>query len=193
MQGGDKTLMMLGEMPLIGHVIGRLAPQVGSIVIVSNSDPVDFAAFDVPVVADTVPDFAGPLAGILAGLDYAAVQGFDRVVTAAADTPFFPSDLVAQLRIAALTETKSIAIAATSGDGKAAHTGRHPTFGLWPVSLREDLREALANGVRKVVVWADGHGCARAAFSAHPFDPFFNVNTPDDMARARGLMAEAGQ
>jgi molybdopterin-guanine dinucleotide biosynthesis protein A len=129
-------------------------------------------------------DRPGPLAGVLAGLDWAAGLGAAAVVTAAADTPFLPHDLVA--RLAAAAGSSGLALAATrEGDGVV----RHPTFGLWPVALRDDLAEALAQGVRKVVVWTDAHGAGTAVFD----DPraFFNVNTPEDLETARGMLAEA--
>ncbi|MCK5503320.1 MAG: molybdenum cofactor guanylyltransferase, partial [Tritonibacter mobilis] len=148
-----------------------------------------------PVVADTIEGFAGPLAGVLAGLDWAAEQGAEAIVTAAADTPFFPHDLVARLVAASEGQSHPLVLATTpkSGDevlksGGKGRVNRHPTFGLWPVTLRDDLRAALTGGLRKVVLWTDQHGGREALFEAEPFDPFFNVNTPDDLARAEGLL-----
>ena len=183
MGGGDKGLLMLGGKTVLAHVIDRLEPQVAAIVLNANGDP---ARFDgtYPVVADSVDGFAGPLAGVLAGLDWAETQGATHVVTAAADTPFFPCDLVPRLMLAA--EHRDIALAATPDPRRGL--ARHPTFGLWPVALRDDLRAALNDGVRKVVQWTDRHKTASAEFPAEPFDPFFNINTPDDLARAEALL-----
>ena len=126
---------------------------------------------------------AGPLAGVLAGLDWAAQSGADRIVTVAADTPFFPRDLVARLERAAEGMPHPLVLAATPD-------GRQPTFGLWPVALRDDLRDALRGGLRKVVMWTDRHGGREALFDAAG-DPFFNVNTPEDLARAREMAGGA--
>ena len=186
MGGGDKSLIMLDDRPILGHVIVRLRPQVGLLALNANGDPARFAAFGLPVVADSVPGFAGPLAGVLAGLDWAAGEGAAAIVTAAGDTPFFPRDLVAALRAAADQAGSGLAEAATPGAGR---TARHPTFGLWPVALREELRAALAAGVRKVTTWTEPLGCARAVFT--DAEAFFNVNTPDDLVRARALAATA--
>ncbi len=184
MGGGDKGFLRLGAKTLLGHVIDRLAPQVAELVVNANGDPTRFDV-DLPIVADSIDGFAGPLAGVLAGMDWAAERGHDHIVTAAADTPFFPCDLVPRLVQAA--ETNPIALAATPDPKRGL--SRHPTFGLWPVALRDDLRVALQDGVRKVVQWTDQHGTALAEFGVDPFDPFFNVNTPDDMARAEGFLA----
>lgn len=181
MGGGDKTLLDLGGQSLLSHCIERLSPQVEALAINANGDAGRFAAFGAPVVADSVPGFAGPLAGVLAGLDWAAGAGCDAVVSVAGDTPFFPRDLVARLQAGA----GPIAMAATRVPERGL--SRHPTFALWPVALRDDLRAALQEGVRKVVVWADRHGCAAVEFPTEPIDPFFNVNTPADLDRARGL------
>ena len=187
MGGGDKGLRSVAGRRLLDRVIDRLAPQVGALAINANGDPMRFAEFGLPVLADPLPDRPGPLAGVLAGLDWAAETGRDAVVTAAADTPFFPPDLTARL-VAAAGPT-GLALAATEGpEGKL---WRHPTFGLWPVALREDLRAALAGGLRKVVLWTDRHGAGTAVFSTEPYDPFFNVNTPDDIAEAERLAALA--
>ncbi len=188
MGGGDKGLLRLGETTVLAHVVARLEPQVAEMCLNANGDAARFDAFGLPVVADSVTDsvdgFAGPLAGVLAGLDWAAARGADHIVTAAADTPFFPGDLVPQLQMAAELAGKPIALAKTDN-------GRHPTFGLWPVALREDLRAALEDGVRKVVQWTDAHGTAMADFPTGRFDPFFNVNTPDDLAQAERYLAGA--
>ena len=184
MGGGDKGLLTLGDRPILQHVIDRLTPQVDGMALNANGDPTRFADFGLPVISDSVEGFAGPLAGVLAGMDWAAKEGCCHIVTAAADTPFFPSDLVE--RLAAAAENAPIALAATPKDGRLA---RHPTFGLWPVELRADLREALAQGVRKVVQWTDRHGTELAEFPTDRVDPFFNVNTPDDMIKAKACLS----
>ncbi|MCC5966475.1 MAG: molybdenum cofactor guanylyltransferase MobA [Natronohydrobacter sp.] len=186
MGGGDKGLREVAGNPLLDHVIARLAPQVGGIVLNANGDPSRFAKYRLPVVADSLPDWPGPLAGVLAGMDWAAAQGADSVVSVAADTPFFPQDLVAQLQAAA--GPSGLALAATREGDKL---WRHPTFGLWRVALRDDLRAALLGGLRKVVLWTDQHGAGTAEFGTDPFDPFFNINTPEDIAVAEKIAGQA--
>ena len=184
MGGGDKGLRVVGGKRLLDHVIARLAPQCAGLALNANGDPARFADFGLPVLSDSLPDHPGPLAGVLAGLDWAAGQGADAIVTAAADTPFFPTDLVTGLRAAAGPSGLCLA-------GSPDETGRvqrHPTFGLWPVALRDDLRAALIGGLRKIVLWTDGHGAGLARFDSTQFDPFFNVNTPEDIAAAERLM-----
>lgn len=188
MGGGDKALLPLGPGCILDAVVERLAPQVPTIALNANGDAARFARFGLPVLGDSIPDFAGPLAGILAGLDWAAGEGARAVVTVAGDTPFFPRDLVDRLKAAASRERRPIALAATEG-GKGE--GWHPTFGLWPVALREDLRSALLGGTRKVLDWTDRHGAARAVFPVDGLDPFFNVNTPDELSRANTYLAVA--
>lgn len=186
MGGGDKGLREVAGKPLLDHVIVRLAPQVGGLALNANGDPSRFAKYRLPVVADSLPDWPGPLAGVLAGMDWAAAQGADSVVSVAADTPFFPLDLVAQLQAAA--GPSGLALAATREGGKL---WRHPTFGLWPVALRDDLRAELLGGLRKVVLWTDQHGAGTAEFGTDPFDPFFNINTPEDIAVAEDIAGQA--
>lgn len=186
MGGGDKGLLPLGQGTVLSHVIARLAPQVRTLALNANGDPDRFAPFGLPVLPDTVPDFPGPLAGVLAGLDWAAESGADRIVTAAADTPFFPDDLVARLEQAASGMATPLVLATTTANG--AKRVRHPTFGLWPVALRADLRSALADGVRKVVIWTEAHNGREADFTVTGLDPFFNVNTPGDLVRAGTLL-----
>ena len=183
MGGGDKALLPLGGSTLLGHVIERLRPQVAGLALNANGDPDRFSGFGLPVLADSIPDYAGPLAGVLAAMDWAAGNGSELVVTAAADTPFFPDHLVSALRSAAYTQETPLAMAMTQGPG--GRLLRHPTFGLWSVALRDDLRAALQDGVRKVIEWTARHGCAEAVFHDPRFDPFFNVNTPEDMAQAK--------
>ena len=186
MGGGDKGLLTLGGQSLLGRVIDRLSPQVAGLAINANGDPARFASFGLPVLPDSIPDYAGPLAGVLAGLDWAAKQGFDSIVTAAADTPFFPCDLTPRLQLAAEGMAAPLALAATHDP----HDGnqRHPTFGLWPVALRDDLRHALGAGLRKVVLWTGQHDGRMALFDTCTPDPFFNVNTPQDLAIAKGYL-----
>lgn len=186
MGGGDKALLPLGGDTLLGHVIARLEPQVANLALNANGDPDRFASFGLPVLGDSIDGFAGPLAGVLAGMDWAADRGADHIVTAAADTPFFPPDLVPRLLLAVETSGHPIALAKTE-------SGRHPTFGLWPVVLRDDLRSALASGVRKVVAWTDMHGAASAEFPSGVLDPFFNVNTPEDMKMAKAALEGAAK
>ena len=179
MGGGDKGLLPLGPRSILGHVIDRLEPQVAGLALNANGDAGRFADLGLPVIADSIAGFAGPLSGVLAGLDWAAERGASHIVTAAADTPFFPCDLVPQLMLAAEQAGTEIALAATPG-------GRHPTFGLWPTALRDDLRAALQDGLRKVVLWTDKHGGTTAEF---PDDAaFFNVNTPEDLETAKAML-----
>ncbi len=184
MGGGDKGLLTLGGVSLLGRVKVRLGKQISPVILNANGDPSRFEGLGVPVVNDTIAGFAGPLAGVLAGMDYAASQGATHIVTVAADTPFFPVDFVA--RLDATGADLAMAVTPDPERGQA----RHPTFGKWPVALRDDLRGALNDGVRKVVQWTKPHGCVNVEFDAEPFDPFFNVNTPEDMARAEQMIAE---
>ena len=186
MGGGDKGRLPLGKMSILGRVIERISPQVAGLALSANGDPARFADLGLTILPDGTDDFPGPLAGVLAGLDWAAGQGASHIVTVAADTPFFPGDLVPQLLLAAEAQGHPIALAATPDPARGIV--RHPTFGLWPVDLREDLRVALSDGVRKVVVWTDRHGTALASFPVDRGDPFFNVNTPQDLETARGML-----
>ena len=187
MGGGDKGLRMVGGRRLIDHVIDRLAPQCGGLAINANGDPARLAGFGLPVLPDSLADHPGPLAGVLAGLDWAAALGATAIVTAAADTPFFPTDLVARLRAGA--GPSGLCLAASPDE--TGRVQRHPTFGLWPVALRDDLRAALVGGLRKIVIWTDAHGAGQVVFDSAPFDPFFNVNTPEDIMTAEALMRAA--
>ncbi|MGC1494810.1 MAG: molybdenum cofactor guanylyltransferase MobA [Sulfitobacter sp.] len=184
MGGGDKGLLPLGDGTLLSSVIDRLEQQVADMALNANGDATRFAAFDLPILPDSIDGFVGPLAGVLAGLDWAAAQGADTIVTAAADTPFFPCDLVPHLLLASEGMTHPLVLAATP-DAKRG-TARHPTFGLWPVALRDDLRTALQGGLRKVVLWTDQHGGRSALFPDEA--AFFNVNTPDDLAQAERML-----
>ena len=184
MGGGDKCLLPLMGRLVIDHVIERLVQQVPKIVINANGDLTRFNSFGLPSVPDSIVDFPGPLAGVLAGLDWAATQGATHIVTVAADTPFFPTDLRIKLEAAQDVHFKPITLAATVG---VSGFNMHPTFGLWPVGLREDLRRQLRLGVRKVVHWAEQHGKGEAIFNAIGHDPFFNINTPDDLIQAEAM------
>jgi molybdenum cofactor guanylyltransferase len=178
MGGGDKGLLPLGTGAVIGHVIDRMSPQVSALAINANGDPARFLPYGLPVLPDSLPDFPGPLAGILAALDWAVSRGADWVVTVPSDTPFVPRDLVARLTAA---QTAPVVIAAT-GDRV------HPTCGLWSVGVRDDLAATLARGERKVRDFSDRHGAAMARFTDGPPDPFFNINTPADLAQAQGWL-----
>lgn len=188
MGGGDKPLRTIAGRTILAHVVERLGPQCNGLLLNANGDPARFADYGLPVVADDVPDFAGPLAGILAGLDWLAVNRPDTewLVSVAADTPFIPRDLVARLHAA--REEASVPLACAVSGGRA-----HPVIALWPVSLRQDLRHALTvEDERKVSRWAARHGVARAEWPAEPVDPFFNANRLDDLAEAERLHAVLG-
>jgi molybdopterin-guanine dinucleotide biosynthesis protein A len=189
MGGGDKGLLQLAGRPMLAHVIDRLGPQVGRMIINANGDPARFAAFRLPVVADTVGGFAGPLAGILAGMRWSAVHvpGARWIVTAAGDAPLLPSDLVGSLIAAVGDRPQAIALAQSAGE-------LHPVIGLWPVALADDLEQALRQGVRKVLDWTDRHGTVPVAFAPTPIggldvDPFFNANTPQELDQLRAMLA----
>lgn len=186
MGGGDKNLRLLGGKPMLAHVIERAKPQVDTLVLNANGDPQRFASFGLPIIADSVTGFVGPLAGVLAGLDWAAANLPDAELVAsfATDAPFFPRDLVRRLAVA--LEEGGFDLACAQSNGQA-----HPVFGLWPVSLREALREALASGLRKVDRWTVRYKLVEVEFLAEPVDPFFNANSPEDLAEAERLVALA--
>ncbi len=187
MGGGDKPLRTIAGRSLLDLVIERMQPQVAALVLNANGDPARFLAYGLPVVADSVPDFAGPLAGILAGLDWTAEHRPDcpMVVSVATDAPFLPRDLVERLIEGLEAESTDLACAASGGQA-------HPVIGLWPVRLRQDLRRALIDeGIRKVDVWTARYRLATIAFSNRPIDPFFNANRPEDLDRAAMLLAPA--
>lgn len=184
MGGGDKGLRSLGGQTLLARVEARLSPQVAGLALNANGDPTRFDGLGLPVIADSVAGFAGPLAGVLAGLDWAAAQGAETIVTAAADTPFFPCDLVPLLLHASEGMAHPLVLATTPDPERGR--ARHPTFGLWPVALRDDLRAALEGGLRKVVLWTDRHGGREALFPDE--NAFFNVNTPDDLTHAEAML-----
>ena len=188
MGGGDKSLLALGDHHLLHHVVARFAPQVGPLVLSANGDPGRFAEVELPVLADTVTGFAGPLAGILTGLEWAAANTTCKsLVTAAGDTPFLPRNLVERLTAAAEESAGAIAVARSGGKW-------HPTFALWPTELRDALRRLLVDeDNRRVSAFIERHEFVEVEFSMlaagdHEIDPFFNINTPGDLAEAERLL-----
>lgn len=175
MGGGDKGRLMLGDQSLIRRVIDRISPQVDALVLNANGDLSRFDDLGLPVVPDSVAGYAGPLAGVLAGMDWAAEHGHDWLISVAADTPSFPLDLAERL---AAGDTP-VVLAATPDPER----GRvpQPTFGRWQVALRHDLRAALNQGVRKIRQWTQAQGESLVLFGP---DDFFNINTPEDLAWA---------
>jgi len=189
MGGGDKALLRIGGKTILERTLERLLPQCVCAIINANGDPARFAFTGLPVVADNIEGFAGPLAGILAGLDWAADNAPELawIVSVPGDCPFLPHDLAARLHAARLAAGKPLACA-RSGEW------RHPVVGLWPVALRHDLRHALVDeGLRKIEVWTARHGAALADWPATPVDPFFNVNKPEDVEEASRLAAQIHQ
>jgi molybdopterin-guanine dinucleotide biosynthesis protein A len=186
MGGGDKPLRLLGGRPLLDHVLDRLRPQVAATILNANGDPARFAGYGLPVVPDGLPDHPGPLAGVLAALDWAAAERPDLpwVLSVAGDGPFLPRDLAARLHAARETAGTPLACARSAGQ-------THPPIGLWPTALREDLRAALLAGERKIDRWTARHGIAHADWPAEPLDPFFNANAPEDLAEAERHLREA--
>lgn len=183
MGGGDKSLLRIGNETILDRVLERLTPQCSRVVINANGDPSRFGFTGLPVVPDDIPDFAGPLAGILAGLDWAAANAPDAeyMVSAPGDCPFLPRELVERLEEASKRENKPLACA-KSGEW------RHHAVGLWPVGLRDELRRAIMDEqLYKIGVWTARHGVAFAEWTDRPIDPFFNVNTPEDVARANEI------
>ena len=186
MGGGDKAFIEIGSVPILDRVLTRLRPQCAGVVLNANGDPRRFASYGLPVIPDDVPDFAGPLAGILAALDWAAanMSAIQWVISVPGDAPFLPGDLVSRLHAARIAEGRMLACA-KSGDW------RHPVAALWPVSLRADLRYALVKeDLHKIEIWTGRHGIAIAEWPDAPVDPFFNVNTPEDRERANALVKQ---
>ncbi|HTC04436.1 MAG TPA: molybdenum cofactor guanylyltransferase MobA [Xanthobacteraceae bacterium] len=186
MGGGDKARIKIGGASILQRVLACLSPQCSRVIINANGDATRFADSGLPVVADSVPNFAGPLAGILAGLDWAAqnTPNLEWLVSVPGDCPFLPKDLVTRLHEARATANVRLACA-RSGEW------RHPVVGLWPVKLREDLRHALIDeDLHKIELWTARHGIAIAAWPTTPIDPFFNVNTPKDVAQAEAIAAK---
>jgi molybdopterin-guanine dinucleotide biosynthesis protein A len=185
MGGGDKTLREVGGKTILDRVVERVRPQVAALVLNANGEPARFAAYGLPVVADSIADFAGPLAGVLAGLDWVAANRPDceLVASVPTDAPFLPEDLVARLAAGMAEAGADLACAASGGQA-------HPVIGLWPVRLREDLRRALVDeGLRKVDVWTGRYRLATVEFPVGRIDPFFNANRPEDIAAAEGLLS----
>jgi molybdopterin-guanine dinucleotide biosynthesis protein A len=185
MGGGDKPLKTIGGKTILDRVIECVTPQCAAIALNANGDPARFAQWDLPVVADSIEGFAGPLAGVLAGMDWAAeyTPHAEFILSVAADCPFLPNDLVAKL--------ESVREAANA-DICVAHSGAqaHPVIALWRVSLREDLRHALVvENMRKIDRWTARYKMARADWLVEPVDPFFNANSPEDIAEAERLLS----
>lgn len=189
MGGGDKCLRLLGGRPILARIIERLRPQVSDMVINANGEPARFASFGLPVVADSVAGFAGPLAGVHAGLEWVKANrpGVEYAVTVATDTPFFPTDLVRRF-LAELGGGPTLLVA-------KSNEGVHPVVGLWPVALAPALEASLKQGERKVAAWAREHDAVEVFFppvelSPGTIDPFFNINRPADLALADALLRE---
>lgn len=184
MGGGDKGLLELGGETLLSRVIARVRPQVGPLILNANGDPGRFSEYGLPVVADCIPGFAGPLAGVLTGLEWARAfaPGTEWVASFPADAPFLPRDLVARLLEAVESAQADLACAASGGR-------RHPVAGLWPVARAPELRRAVAEeGIRKVEDWTGRYRVAVADYPLQPFDPFFNANRPEDLAEAERIL-----
>lgn len=185
MGGGDKPMKTIAGRTILERVIARLAPQCDGLILNANGDPARFASFGLPVVADTVEGFAGPLAGVLAALDWAAANRTDVewVLSIATDCPFLPRDLIARLQHARISEGAQLAVAASGGQV-------HPVIGLWNVALRNDLRHALVvEDIRKIDRWTARYKLATVVWPDKPLDPFFNANTIEDIAEAERLAA----
>ena len=184
MGGGDKSLHSLAGRPILAHVIERVRPQVSVLLLNANGDPARFQGFGLPVEGDVIEDFAGPLAGILTGLEWAGAHVPDCrwVASFPTDAPFLPRDLVRRMVASVGAEDAHIGCATSGGR-------THPVVGLWPVGLAGDLRRAMTeDGVRKIDQWTAGYRVAYVEYAAAPVDPFFNVNRPGDLERAEGLL-----
>ena len=184
MGGGDKCLMELGGQTLLRRLIATAAPQVAPLVLNTNSDPALFRDYGLPIAPDVVDGYAGPLAGVLTGLEWAAANAphCDWVASFASDAPFAPTDLVSRMRTAIEREDSDMACASSAGRD-------HPVFALWPVRLAAELRAAVVTeGVRKVDTWTARYTLARAEFGTADGDPFFNINRPEDLAAAEVLL-----
>ena len=185
MGGGDKPMRQIAGRTILDRVIARLAPQCDGLILNANGDPTRFAQFGLRVIADSVAGFPGPLAGILAGLDWMAANrpGVNWILSAAGDCPFLPRNLVARLDSERRQQNAELAVAASGGQ-------THPVIGLWSVRLREELRQALVvEGVRKIDRWTSRYPLATVTWPTEPFDPFFNANTMEDIAEADRLVA----
>jgi molybdopterin-guanine dinucleotide biosynthesis protein A len=183
MGGGDKPMRSIAGRTILDRVIARLASQCDGLILNANGDPARFASFGLPVIADSVADFPGPLAGILAALDWTAEHRPDvtHILSAAADCPFLPRDLVARLHAEMTAENAQLAVAASDGQS-------HPVIGLWSINLRAELRHALVvEDIRKIDRWTARYRLATVTWPTTPLDPFFNANTMDDIAEADRL------
>ncbi|MBI1866791.1 MAG: molybdenum cofactor guanylyltransferase MobA [Methylocystis sp.] len=183
--GADKPLIEIGGVPILAHVVSRLAPQCVALVLNANGDPARFSRFGLEAAPDDVEGFAGPLAGVLAGLDYVAASHPDvaLAVSVPADTPFVPRDLA--LRLASARAAAGAEIAVASSGGRAHHA-----VALWPVTIRAALRHALIQeDIRKVSAFIGRHRHVVVEWSIEPIDPFFNVNRPEDVDRAEAMAA----
>jgi len=188
MGGGDKPMRTIGGRTILERVIARLKPQCDGLILNANGDPARFSAFGLPVISDNVADFPGPLAGILAALDWTAANRPDAkwILSAAADCPFLPRDLVTRLYQALEAQNAQLAVVASGGQ-------THPVIGLWSVSLREELRHALVvEDIRKIDRWTARYRLATVSWPTTPLDPFFNANTVEDIAEAERLAALDG-
>ena len=186
--GGDKSLRDLAGRPMLAHVLDRFSPQVARVVLNANGDPARFARFSLPVTPDSVGGYVGPLAGVLAGMEWCIVHApqSTHIATVSADAPFIPPNLVARFVEGCRDYPASIAIARSTGE-------LHPVIGLWPVSHARDLRDSLLAGVRKVLAWTDRHGTVAVDFpfaqiAGSEIDPFFNANHPEELAEASRLL-----
>jgi molybdenum cofactor guanylyltransferase len=184
----DKGLLAIGAVSMIEHVLARLRPQVSAVVLNANGDPARFASLGLPTVADPVEGFVGPLAGVLAGMRWTAraYPSVTHTLTVSSDAPFLPRDLAIRLSAAVAGRPSAVAIAKSDD-------GLHPVIGLWPVALADDLEAALRDGVRRVLAWTDRHGTVPVHFDDivagdTRIDPFFNANTPAELAEARRLL-----
>ena len=191
MGGGDKGLLMLGETRIIERVIDKILPQVNSLAININGDSSRFPDYKLPIIPDSIKGYLGPLSGILAGMEWAFKNGNRYIATVAADTPFLPDDLIKRLHAMVKSKNLNIGIAASrilSGDDVFIH----PTFGIWEVALKDDLRDALANDTRKIMFWAKKFKLDYYYFDTSDklSDPFFNINTPDDLEEAKYRLKE---
>lgn len=188
MGGQDKMLRGLGGKSILARVVARIESQAGWLLLNANGDPARFADFGLPVAADVVGDHAGPLAGVLTGLEWARANAPDChwVVTAPTDAPFLPRDLVQRLLAAVKREGADMACASSGGR-------HHPVCGLWPVRLAGELRRAiLEEDIRKVDIWTARYRLAVADWPIEPVDPFFNANRPEDLAEAERILSETG-
>ena len=192
MGGGDKCLRLLGDKPILARIVERLRPQIAAMVINANGDPARFAAFGLPVVADSVAGFAGPLAGVHAGLEWVRANRpeIQCAVTVATDTPFFPTDLVRRFLVERGNE-RALLVASSAA-------GVHPVIGLWPVAIAPEIEASVVRGARKVGTWVKEHGAIEVFFppievGGTRIDPFFNINAPGELAEADALIREGAR